>query len=142
MLDLEGPPRSLSAAERLRVSLEVLALYVRVRGLLLRNETAPTVEVLRRGLVEEPREADRARIVNGLQFGRAVVKVLRLIPADSSCLMRSLVLTGMLARREVYAKVIIGVQPGPDFEAHAWVEVDGHPLLATNEATFRRLVEL
>lgn len=121
----------------------MLALYVRVRWLLLRNETAPTVSVLRGALVEEPRgEADRARIVNGLQFGRAVVKVLRLIPADSRCLMRSLVLTGMLARRGVYAKVIIGVQPGPDFKAHAWVEIHGHPLLATDEATFRRLAEL
>jgi hypothetical protein len=52
------------------------------------------------------------------------------------------VLTEMLARRGVYAKVVIGVRPEPSFGAHAWVEVDGHPLLATDESEYHRLVEL
>ena len=56
--------------------------------------------------------------------------------------MRSLVLTEMLARRGIYAKVVIGVRPDPSFGAHAWVEVDGQPLLPTEEATYHRLVEI
>jgi Transglutaminase-like superfamily len=142
-LDLENPPRGLTATERVRLSFEVLALYLRVRWLLVRHGAVPTVTALRRGLQEpDERDADRTLIVNGLQFGRAVAKVLRLIPADGRCLMRSFVLTGMLARRGVYGRVVIGVQPEPHFGAHAWVEIGGHPLLATDEETFRRLVEL
>jgi Transglutaminase-like superfamily len=56
--------------------------------------------------------------------------------------MRSAVLTGMLARRGVHARVVIGVRPNPNFEAHAWVELGSRPLLATDEATFRRLAEI
>ena len=56
--------------------------------------------------------------------------------------MRSLVLTGMLARRGVYATVVIGVRPEPTFAAHAWVEVDGRPLLPDDESIYRRLVEI
>lgn len=46
-----------------------------------------------------------------------------------SCLTRSMT----VAARLPGAAVVIGVpRPGRDFEAHAWVEQDGVPLLATD----------
>jgi Transglutaminase-like superfamily len=134
---------SLGLRRRTALALEVLGVYARVRWLLVRRGTAPAVEILRRGLRnQDAYDADSTRVSSGIRFGRAVVRVLRLLPTDSRCLMRSLVLTRMLARRGVYAKVVIGVRPGPSFAAHAWVEVDGQPVLATDESEYHRLVEL
>jgi hypothetical protein len=128
---------------RARLGAEVLGTYLRVRWLVLRRGEVSAVSILRRELSQhataEPRDT---RVLRGLRLARAVVRVLRLVPTDSRCLMRSLVLARMLARRGVYAKVVIGVRPEPSFAAHAWVEVDGEPVLATDESTYRRLVEL
>jgi hypothetical protein len=80
--------------------------------------------------------------VQGRRLGYAVVRTLRLLPTDSRCLMRSLVLTRLLARRGIAGTLVIGVRTGERFEAHAWVEHSGTPLLDPGDATFRRLVEL
>jgi hypothetical protein len=56
--------------------------------------------------------------------------------------MRSLVLTGLLARRGIESKLIVAVRPGSDFAAHAWVELDGRPLLEPALPPFERLAEL
>jgi hypothetical protein len=45
--------------------------------------------------------------------------------------MSSLVLLRMLARRGVVCRLIIGVQPGEQLKAHAWIEHEGLPLLPT-----------
>jgi hypothetical protein len=45
-------------------------------------------------------------------------------PKQALCLQRSSVLVGMLRKRGVAAKMVIGAQKLP-FKAHAWVEVDG-----------------
>jgi hypothetical protein len=128
---------------RTRLGFEVLGLYVKVRWLVLRHGTASTVPILRRGLGERPSDdGGKAQVRLAIRLGRSVQKVLRLIPFDSRCLMRSLVLTGLLARRGVYATLVIGVRPEPNFAAHAWVEVDGLPMLPTDESTYRPLVEL
>ncbi len=128
---------------RARLGFEILTVYVRVRWLLLRHGTAPAVERLRRGLeAHATGDPEPTRVRQGVGVGRAVVKVLRVLPTDGRCLMRSLVVTAMLARRGVFAKVVIGVRPDPTFAAHAWVEVDGQPVLATNEPEYHRLAEL
>ena len=128
---------------RVRLAMEVLVVYARVRWLVLRRGAVPTVTALRRGLREHAAiETENERLLRGLRFGRAAAKVLRLLPSDGNCLMRSLVLTDMLARRGIYATVVIGVRPDPDFAAHAWVEVDGQPLLAADESTYPRLAEI
>ena len=137
-----GNRAAAASFERARLALEVIYMYGRVRWLVLRRGSVPAVAILRKGISEQADGAGSLRVRRGLHFGRAVVKVLRFVPADGRCLMRSLVLTGMLARRGVYARVIIGVRPDPGFEAHAWVEVEGQPVLATDETTFRRLVEI
>ena len=126
-----------------RLVFEVLGTYAHVRWLVARRGAVPAVAVLRLGLKEHVSTApDELRVLRSLRFGRAVMRVLRLLPTDSRCLMRSLVLTSMLARRGVYTKVVIGVRPAPSFAAHAWVEVDGHPLLPIGESTYDRLVDI
>ncbi|MDQ3569707.1 MAG: lasso peptide biosynthesis B2 protein [Actinomycetota bacterium] len=80
--------------------------------------------------------------LSGLRLGRAVSRTLRLLPTDSRCLVRSLVLTALLARRGLSSLLVIGVRSDPEFAAHAWVEHAGRPLLPPGEETFQRLLEL
>jgi hypothetical protein len=59
--------------------------------------------------------------------------------------MRSLVLTALLSRRGIASTLVIGVRPGGEFGAHAWVEHEGAPLLPSGatgsaETPFERLV--
>ena len=51
-------------------------------------------------------------------------------------------LTRLLARRGIPAKLVIGARSAPDFLAHAWVEYGGDPVLAAGDGSFGRLVEL
>jgi hypothetical protein len=55
--------------------------------------------------------------------------------------MQAMVLTSLLARRGIDNSLVIGVRPGDHFGAHAWVEVDGKPVLPRGDE-FPRLVEL
>lgn len=122
---------------------EVLSVYARVRWLVLRRGPVEAVSALRGGLREHlVPDTDGLRKLRSLLFGRAVNRVLTALPTDSRCLMQSLVLTAMFARRGIYSSVVIGVRPDPAFAAHAWVEVDGRPILPSDEANYRRLVEI
>lgn len=56
----------------------------------------------------------------------------RYTPRPATCLIRAMVLWFLLARRGVACDIILGVQKTPHaFEAHAWVEWQGRPLLET-----------
>jgi len=72
----------------------------------------------------------------------AVERVLARLPTDSRCLYRTLVLAGLLARRGIPVRVVIGVCTQPHFTAHSWIERDGEALLPTGGPGFRRLTEL
>lgn len=85
---------------------------------------------------------EQSAYLSGLRLGRAVSRTLRLLPTDSRCLVRSLVLTGLLARRGLSSTLVIGVRPEPEFAAHAWVEHAGEPLLQTGEGRYGRLAEI
>jgi hypothetical protein len=74
------------------------------------------------------------------RVGRVVGMVLGVLPTDSRCLIRSLVVTRVLARRGIPSRLVIGVRSRSGFEAHAWVEHDGAPILPPGE--FTRLTEL
>jgi hypothetical protein len=78
--------------------------------------------------------------LDDLRIARAAVLVLRLLPTDTRCLMRSLVVLGLLARRGRTATLVIGVEPGRAFRAHSWLERGGHPILPPEG--FPRLVVL
>ena len=140
--ELTGP---LSPVQKLSLAREVVATYVRIRWTLARGKSVPeTVEMLRAAAPssEGPPGDDRAETLVGLRLGRAVGKTLGVLPADARCLIRSLVLTSLLARRGIASSVVIGVKAEPEFGAHAWVESGGTPLLPPGEGEFTRLVEI
>ena len=81
-------------------------------------------------------------LADARRLGWIVARTLRLMPGDTRCLARSLVLTRLLARRGITAKLVIGARAKPDFLAHAWVECEGCPVLSAGDGSFGRLVEL
>jgi hypothetical protein len=119
---------------------EVLQIYVRVRWLLWRHGLPSTVAALRSDRrIPARRDAPAdpfGRFLVSQRMRQAVVRTLPLIPAESRCLMRSLVLLGLLARRNIDATLFIGVKEGPEFGAHAWIESEGRDLLAAQEDLF------
>jgi hypothetical protein len=48
----------------------------------------------------------------------------------------------MLARRDIGARLVVGALPDDGFSAHAWVELDGHPLLNPDRYQSGRLTEI
>ena len=114
---------------QLRIAAEIVATYVEVRWRFLRGDVRDVVTALRRDAADmhDPYQAYRI----GRRLGQPVRRTLDPLPWDSRCLMRSLVLLRMLARRGVVCELVIGVRPGDRFEAHAWIQHDGHPLLPT-----------
>lgn len=138
----EVPHERRPLVERALIGVEILLLYCRVRWLLRRAGLEETLRVLRDPDVRpsglEP--VDEARL--GLRLGGAVMRVVDRLPVDSRCLTHALVLVALLHRRGVAATVVIGVRPGDDFGAHAWVEHGGHALLQRRQNDFSPLVRL
>lgn len=133
--------RGLTPREKASLGLEIARAYSRARWLLWRSDLPTTLTALRAESappVTDPVEAGRT----GLRLGRAVGRTLRHLPFDSRCLMRSLVLTSLLARRGIETSFVIAVKVDSEFVAHAWVERDGVPLLEPAEPAFARIVEL
>lgn len=128
---------------KLRLAMEIFAVYARVRWHLWRRENLTDMLAWLR----EPDEIRRSDVDGltqsraGLRLGEIVGRTLGVLPADSRCLVRSLVLVALLARRGIDSTLVIGVKSGPDFAAHAWVETAGRPLLAPAESLFSRLAE-
>ena len=126
---------------RLRLVAEVVWTYRRVRDLQRGSNLPETLAALRRPLAVSE---DKIAVNRGdaIRLGHTVARTLRALPTDSRCLMQSLVLTDMLARRGTRTTFVIGVRPGSDFLAHAWIEREGDPLLPPMEDEFERLTDL
>lgn len=131
--------RPLGMGRKAALALEILWLYALVRWRLLRGDLRDGLAELRGSSAGEGEERHPAL---AYRLAWAVERVLGHLPFDSRCLVRSLVLIGLLARRSIPAMLVIGVRPGADFGAHAWVERDGRPLLPDGGAEFDRLVTL
>ena len=127
-------------AEKAALAVEVLATYARVRLRLRRAGLRPTLAALR--AAGGTARADDDPVIAGRRLARAVVRALGPLPADTRCLMQSLVLTRMLARRGIETSLVIAVRPGGRFAAHAWVEREGVALLPPEAPSFERLVTL
>jgi hypothetical protein len=135
--------RRLSLAERLSLVHEILVSYWSARKTLRRTPIEPAVAALRGSTPLDPERGSELEILGeAWRLGRAVQLTLRLAPGDTRCLTRSLVLTQLLARRGIPAKLVIGARTKPSFLAHAWVEQDGEAVLPTGEESYARLVEL
>jgi hypothetical protein len=131
-----GAPVPLTGVQRARLVVEILVTYGRVR-VLLRSHPLPEVLVrLRRGPRGAPVGADEIRLA------RIVERALALVPADTRCLMRSLVLLALLERRSVRSTLVIGASADEGFYAHAWIEHEGEALLWPGGSGLGRLVEL
>jgi Transglutaminase-like superfamily len=138
-ISTETVGRGLSPREKLGLATEIVGAYARARWWLWRTDLPTTLSSLR-ATSPDPRQraADPAR--TGVRLGRAVGRTLRHLPFDSRCLMRSLVLTSVLARRGIESSLVIEVQSEPRFAAHALVEHRGVPLLPPAGPGFRRLL--
>lgn len=135
--------RRLSPTRKLLLSSEILVLYCRVRLHLLRDDFPSALAALREAGREAGSPPESAvTYMRAARLAQAVQRTLGLVPADARCLMQSLVLTAVLARRGIDTKLLIGVQPGNEFRAHAWVEYCGRALLSDSRGSYQVLTEL
>lgn len=130
----------LGPRQRAELAAEIVLAYLRARRELRKAPIEQVVERLRAG--SSPAGEGPEPLAEAQRLGRAVVRTLRLLPGDTRCLRRSLVLTQLLARRGITARLVIGARTAPDFLAHAWVEHSGVPVLSPADGSFGRLVEL
>lgn len=131
----------MTTAARIRLATEILVDYAAIRWRLGRQALPEVLRALRgtpRRRNAVPGPDDHARLAG------AVVRTLEPLPLDSRCLMRSLVLLALLSRRGVAGALVIAARPGEtdSLDAHAWIEVDGRPLLAPAGMEDVRLVTL
>jgi hypothetical protein len=136
-----GAARKLRPRQRARLAAEIVVAYLRAQRALRQAPIASVVERLRSG-GPPVSVGDGYAFAEALRLGRAVVRTLRLVPGDTRCLRRSLVLIQLLAKRGIPARLVIAARTDPDFLAHAWVEYDGEPVLSPAGDSFGRLVEL
>lgn len=107
---------------RLSLALEIVVTFVSVRLTMREPDIRRTLERLREG-GDAPATAGELQVA--FRLARAVNRVLAIAPRRSRCLVQSLVLTRMLARRGISSSLVIAVAPGRELDAHAWVE-SGH----------------
>ncbi len=114
---------------RLRVQLvaEVLRTYRLARRLLREGNITQVADQLRQA-GDNSLDRESALII-GRRLRRPVMRTLGALPTDSRCLIRSLVLIGMMARRGAHCDLSIGALTTEGFAAHAWVEYEGVHLL-------------
>jgi Transglutaminase-like superfamily len=139
-VDLERLP----PGPRLRLTLEVVATYLRVRWLMRRDDPERVVGALRAQAAGSSPEVELEReheVFVAWRLARAMEKVLNRLPSDSRCLFSSLTLIGLLERRGVEQTLLIAVRPRP-FAAHAWVEVEGEAILPDADHGYERILEL
>jgi hypothetical protein len=110
---------------RLRLALEILAAYPRALRLVRGNDLRAMVEAARDVEPVPHREPPELEHVLAIRLGVAVQRTLKPVPTDSRCLVRSVVLSRLLARRQIESRLVIGVKTDQEFAAHAWVEHDG-----------------
>jgi hypothetical protein len=114
-------------------------MYARTRWALRGHDLPRAVRQLRE---EQLQPGEPLSLVECLRVSRAVSRLLDPLPLDARCLVRSVVLSALLARRSTPTSLVIAVRPGEEFAAHAWVEREGAPLLPTGEPEFQRLAAL
>jgi hypothetical protein len=114
---------------RVTLAVEIVAAYGIASWTLRRRGLPDALAALRAGAAESPLAAPPDAVAVGRRLGRAVRRTLGALPADSRCLMSSLVLTRLLSKRGIESELVISVQPGAKFGAHAWLEHQGAALL-------------
>jgi hypothetical protein len=128
---------------KLALAGEVVSSYAVARRALRKQGIRGALATLR-SPSSAPAEANGNvdQVAAGRRLGRIATRTLTPLPADSRCLMSSLVLTRLLARRGIESDLVIAVEPGAQFGAHAWVQHEGAPLLSPGVGGFEELVTL
>jgi hypothetical protein len=139
---LADPDRPFTTAEKASLAREITATYVRARWWLRRGTVEQAAVTARQGRDPAGRpERPSEEYHVGVRLGRLVERRLGHLPGDTRCLTRSLVLLRMLSRRGIAGRLVLGALAQPTFQAHAWVELDGHPMLNPGEYQAGRLTE-
>jgi hypothetical protein len=136
-----APAGRLGTLVKVRLVAEILSVYVRAGRSLRRAGLAPAVVALRTQHADPAVSPEEQRRI-ALRLAHAVARTLAPLPGDTRCLMRSLVLSTLLSRRGLESTLVIGARTGPDFAAHAWVELSGRPVLPDGGEMYGRLLEL
>lgn len=76
------------------------------------------------GGTENPAEASDPRLARRINWLVTVASKWHVMPI--TCLRQTLALQWMLRRRGIASKLRLGVNTLPEFEAHAWLEYEGH----------------
>jgi hypothetical protein len=126
---------------KLKLAGEILVTYARVRWWLRMRTLPEALELLRRAPLARATPVGTAFPYIEQRLAHAVGRTLGPLPSDSRCLVRSLVLSSLLARRGISSTLVIGVNSDPSFAAHAWVERDGVALLPQGDG-FKRILEI
>lgn len=140
-----SPPRPMATRTKVVLAAEILLVYVRVRWLMRRRDVRTIVSTVRTPSRERPDGAGPEGLDDrhvALRLGSAVRRTLTVLPTDSRCLVQALVLSRLLSARTIPSTLVIGVRPEPSFDAHAWVEHDGLPVLSPQGFDALRLVEI
>ncbi len=140
-----NPQPGASLAVKLVLAVEILAAYVAARARMRDGDVRRLVAASRRaraGAVPRAPAGAPERWRLSVTLGYAVTQVLQRLPTDSRCLVQSLVLSRLLSVRGIPSTFVIGARSRPEFEAHAWVEVDGRAVLPLQGFDESRLLEL
>ena len=118
-------PHRLPPRAKAWLGLEIARTYLQVRAALRQRDLRAVVSQLRAADTPAPRHPELA----AARLAAVVQRTLASAPPRSRCLVQSLVLTRLLARRGIESSLVIAVSPGQRFAAHAWVESGGIELL-------------
>jgi hypothetical protein len=135
----------MGASQKVALASEILVVYARVRLHMRRGDIRDLVASIRARSASRTAPAEAGSLEAGLTAARlanAVTRTLRTLPTDARCLSESLVLLWLLSRRAIPSTLVIGAHMSPQFEAHAWIEHAGRPLLTPSSFSDDRLVEI
>jgi len=139
------PRERVSPAVKLLLIGEILIVYAVIRLRMRRRDVRELVAEIRARAAPSPSGLEsgslEARLV-AARLGNAARRTLQALPTDSRCLVQSLVLLRLLAARGIASKLVIGACSSPQFEAHAWVEHEGQPVLPSGRFQESKLLEL
>ncbi len=124
---------------------EIIVTYAVTRWQMPREDIRDVAAAGRASLDKTPHRLPSGTLETwelATRLGRAVDRTLRVLPTDSRCLVQSLVLSRLLSARGISSRLVIGAHSSPQFEAHAWIEHEGRPVLPTRGFDNSRLLDL
>jgi hypothetical protein len=116
-------------ADRIR-HLEAIAQLTRASLELRLKPSRRTVALL--GSVQREPETvsvDRSQLEEAVLVGQAIARDARRLPWHPTCLRQALAAQRMLKRRGIASRLHLGVTSMSEGAAHAWVTVNGRPIL-------------